>query len=332
MIDFHAHLDDEKILPFLDEIIKRAKDTGVSLIISPNVNLDSALKIIEISKKFENVLPMIGIHPSEIDNFKDENLNQLEYFIKKEKIIGIGEIGLDYTYKTDKNKQKEIFEKQLQLAEKYKLPVVLHIRETFNDIFEILKNFKVIPIWHSCTGNLEEVEKFLEIGGFISFSGIITFKNASRLREIVKIVPLERIFLETDSPYLTPEPYRGKINEPAYIKFVYQKVVEIRKIEFEEETSLKLDQEDINKISYFTVIKNINKLVHVYLLEKDFGNLENFKPYMISIKIPFHNKKIIIPEVDKIGYFDLSLAKEKLVVYQKILVDKLLNYINSQSK
>jgi predicted NUDIX family NTP pyrophosphohydrolase len=102
--------------------------------------------------------------------------------------------------------------------------------------------------------------------------------------------------------------------------------------EFEEETSLKLDQEDINKISYFTVIKNINKLVHVYLLEKDFGNLENFKPYMISIKIPFHNKKIIIPEVDKIGYFDLSLAKEKLVVYQKILVDKLLNYLNSQSK
>ncbi len=231
MIDFHAHLDDEKILPFLDEIIKRAKDAGVSLIISPSVNLNSAFKIIEISKKFENVLPMIGIHPSEVYNFKDEDLDQLEDFIKKEKIIGIGEIGLDYTYKTDKNKQKEIFEKQLQLAEKYKLPVVLHIRETFNEIFEILKNFKVIPIWHSCTGNLEEVEKFLEIGGFISFSGIITFKNANRLREIAKIVPLERIFLETDSPYLTPEPYRGKINEPAYIKFVYQKVAEIKNIE-----------------------------------------------------------------------------------------------------
>jgi TatD DNase family protein len=231
MIDFHAHLDDEKILPFLDEIIKRAKDAGVSLIISPSINLNSALKIIEISKKFENVLPMIGIHPSEVDNFKDEDLYQLEDFIKKEKIIGIGEIGLDYTYKTDKNKQKEIFEKQLQLAEKYKLPVVLHIRETFNDVFEILKNFKVVPIWHSCTGNLEEVEKFLEIGGFISFSGIITFKNANRLREIVKIVPLERIFLETDSPYLTPEPYRGKINEPSYIKFVYQKVAEIKNIE-----------------------------------------------------------------------------------------------------
>ena len=231
MIDFHAHLDDEKILPFLDEIIKRAKDAGVSLIISPSINLNSALKIIEISKKFENVLPMTGIHPSEVDNFKDEDLYQLEDFIKKEKIIGIGEIGLDYTYKTDKNKQKEIFEKQLQLAEKYKLPVVLHIRETFSDVFEILKNFKVIPVWHSCSGNLEEVEKFLEIGGFISFSGIITFKNANRLREIVKIVPLERIFLETDSPYLTPEPYRGKINEPAYIKFVYQKVAEIKNIE-----------------------------------------------------------------------------------------------------
>jgi TatD DNase family protein len=238
MIDFHAHLDDEKILPFLDEIIKKAKDTGVSLIISPSVNLDSALKIIEISKKFENVLPMIGIHPSEIYNFKDEDFNYLEDFIKKEKIIGIGEIGLDYTYKTDKNKQKEIFEKQFQLAEKYKLPVVLHIRETFNNVFEILKNFKVIPIWHSCTGNLEEVEKFLEIGGFISFSGIITFKNASRLREIVKIVPLERIFLETDSPYLTPEPYRGKINEPSYIKFVYQKVAEIKNIEIEKVSNI----------------------------------------------------------------------------------------------
>ncbi len=233
MIDFHAHLDDKKILPFLDEIIKRAINSGVNLIIAPSVDLNSAFKVIEISKKFEKVLPMIGIHPSEINNFKDENLNQLEYFIKKEKIIGVGEIGLDYTYKTDKNKQKEIFKKQLQLAEKYKLPVVLHIRETFDDIFEILKNFKVVPIWHSCTGNLEEVEKFLEIGGFISFSGIITFKNASKLREIAKIVPLERIFLETDSPYLTPEPYRGKINEPVYVKFVYQKVAEIKNIEIE---------------------------------------------------------------------------------------------------
>jgi TatD DNase family protein len=249
MIDFHAHLDDEKILPFLDEIIKRAKDTGLNLIISPSVNLDSAFKIIEISKKFENVSPMIGIHPSEIDNFKDADLNQLEDFIKKEKIIGIGEIGLDYTYKTDKNKQKEIFEKQLQLAEKYKLPVVLHIRETFNDVFEILKNFKVVPIWHSCTGNLEEVEKFLEIGGFISFSGIITFKNANRLREIVKIVPLERIFLETDSPYLTPEPYRGKINEPAYVKFIYQQVAEIKNIEIE-------------KIEYF-IDNNFKNLFYV---------------------------------------------------------------------
>jgi TatD DNase family protein len=238
MIDFHAHLDDEKILPFLAEIIKRAKDAGVNLIISPSVNLNSALKIIKISKKFENVLPMIGIHPSEVDNSNDKDLDQLEDFIKKEKIIGIGEIGLDYTYKTDKNKQKEIFEKQLQLAEKYRLPVVLHIRGTFNDIFEILKNFKVVPIWHSCTGNLEEIEKFLEIGGFISFSGIITFKNANRLREIVKIIPLERIFLETDSPYLTPEPYRGKINEPAYIKFVYQKVAEIKNIEIEKVSTI----------------------------------------------------------------------------------------------
>jgi TatD DNase family protein len=238
MIDFHAHLDDEKIFFFLNEIIKRSIDFGVNLIVVPSVNLDSAFKVIEISKKFENILPMIGIHPSEIDNFTDENLNELENIIKTEKIIGIGEIGLDYTYKTDKNRQKEILEKQFKLAEKYNLPAVLHIRETFSDVFDILKNFKVTAIWHSCTGSLEEVEKFLEFGGFISFSGIITFKNASRLREIVKLVPLERMFLETDSPYLTPEPYRGKINEPSNVKFIYQKVVEIKNMDFEEVQSI----------------------------------------------------------------------------------------------
>jgi len=234
MIDLHAHLDDEKIFPFLNEIIKKAVNSGVNLIISPSINLNSSFKVIKISKKFENVLSMVGIHPSEINSFRDDDLNNLENIIKNKKIIGIGEIGLDYTYKSDKKKQKEIFEKQLQLAEKYKLPAVLHIRETFDDVFRILKNFKITPIWHSCTGKLKEVEKFLEFGGFVSFSGIITFKNAYKLREVVKLIPLERIFLETDSPYLTPEPYRGKINEPAYVKFIYQKVAEIRNIEIEE--------------------------------------------------------------------------------------------------
>ena len=234
MIDFHAHLDDEKIFPFLNEIIKKALNSGVNLIIFPSVNLSSAFRVVEVSKKFKNVLPMVGIHPSEVNNFKDDDLNKLEDIIKNEKIIGIGEIGLDYTYKTDKEKQKKLFEKQLQLAEKYNLPTVLHIRETFNDVFEILKNFKVTPIWHSCTGNLKEVEKFLEIGGYLSFSGIITFKNSHKLREVVKLIPLKRIFLETDSPYLTPEPYRGKINEPSYVKFIYQKVAEIKNIEIKE--------------------------------------------------------------------------------------------------
>jgi len=234
MIDFHAHLDDEKLFPFLDEIIKKAVNFGVNLIVSPSVNLSSAFKVIEISKRFKNILPMIGIHPSEIDSFKDEDINELEKIIKNEKIIGIGEIGLDYTYNTDKNKQREIFEKQLYLAEKYNLPVVIHIRNTLDDVFNILKNYKIIPIWHSCTGNLKEIEKFLEIGGYLSFSGIITFKNAHKLREVVKVVPLERIFLETDSPYLTPEPYRGKINEPSYVKFIYQKFAEIKNIEFNE--------------------------------------------------------------------------------------------------
>jgi len=238
MIDFHAHLDDEKLILKIDEIIKRAIASKVDYIIAPSINLDSAKRVIEISKKFEIVLPMIGVHPSEIQNFKDEYFEEMENLIKNEKVIGIGEIGLDYTYKTDKDKQKEIFEKQLYLAQKFNLPAVIHIRHTLKDIFDILEKFEVIPIWHSCTGNLKEIEKFLEIGGYLSFSGILTFKNVKNLLEVLKELPLERIFLETDSPYLTPEPYRGKINEPSYIQFIYQKVAEIRNIEIEELNSI----------------------------------------------------------------------------------------------
>jgi len=234
MIDFHCHLDDEKLFIDLDEILKRALNSGIKYIVSPSINLNSAKNVITISKKFAIVFSMIGIHPSEIGSFEDKDLDEIENLIKNEKIIGIGEIGLDYTYKTDKNKQKEIFEKQLQLAEKYNLLVLLHIRNTFDDILNILKDFRVIPIWHSFTGNLKEAEKFLEFGGYLSFSGIITFKSADKLREIVKLIPLEKMFLETDSPYLTPEPHRGKVNEPAYVKFIYQKVADIKNIKFEE--------------------------------------------------------------------------------------------------
>ena len=246
MIDIHSHLDDEKIIKNLDEVIKRAIDEGVKYIVTAGVNINSSIKAIEISKKYNIVFGVIGIHPSEARHYDYQNLPELESLIKEEKILGIGEIGLDYTYKTDKNLQIKIFEKQLEIASKFNLPVVLHIRNTFNDIFEIVKNFNLNLIWHSFTGTIKEAEKFLEIGGYISFSGIITFKNAENLREVVKIIPNDKIFLETDSPYLTPEPIRGKINEPSYIKYIYKKVSEIKNLELEE--LIKMIEENFKKI------------------------------------------------------------------------------------
>lgn len=234
MIDIHSHLDDERLFKNLDEIIKNAKESEVKYIIAPGIDLDSSKKVIEIVKKYENIFAMIGIHPSSVEKIKEKDINELENLVQENKIIGIGEIGLDYTYNIDKLKQQEIFIRQLEIAKKYNLPVLIHIRESFKDVFELIKNFKLKFIWHSFTGSQVELEKFLSLESFISISGIITFKNAKNLREIVKLIPLTRILIETDSPYLTPEPFRGKINQPAYVKFVYQKVSEIKKINLEE--------------------------------------------------------------------------------------------------
>lgn len=234
MIDIHSHLDDEKLYKDLDVVIPRAKENGVKYIAAPGINLESSQKVIEIALKYESVFAMIGIHPFEIEKIKEKDLIELESLIKNKKVIGIGEIGLDNTYQSDKLKQKEVFIYQLDLANKYNLPVLIHIRNSFDEVFEIIENYKLKFIWHSFTGNQQQLEKFLSLNGYLSISGIITFKNAENLRKVVESIPLNKIFLETDSPYLTPEPYRGKINEPAYVKFIYQKVAEIKKITLEE--------------------------------------------------------------------------------------------------
>jgi TatD DNase family protein len=262
MIDFHSHLDDKAFEKDLDLVLDRALKIGVKKIVCPSVGFDSIEKVFNICRNYKFVYPMIGIHPHEAKNIDFNELEaKLTKFIERFKennikVIGIGEVGLDYFYDLPFRKEQiELLERELNIAEKLKLPVVLHIRDAFDDILSIIKGFPKIPqfIWHSFSGNLEEARKFLDVGGFLSFSGMITFKNNENLRQVVlKFIPLDKIFLETDAPYLTPEPFRGRRNEPKEVKIIYQKVCELKNVEPE---------------SLESIIENNFKNVFQYLLK-----------------------------------------------------------------
>lgn len=238
MIDLHAHLDDEKLFFDLDRVLKEARENGVSLIVCPSVNFESIEKVLDISKNYNFVLPAIGVHPHDVKNINlDELENKLEFYLENNKFVAFSEIGLDYFYDLDfKEKQIKALEIQLNLAQKYNLPVILHNRDSSEDMISITKIFPNLKakIIHSFSENKESAKKFLDEGFYLSFSGMITFKNNDDLREALKFTPIDRIFLETDSPYLSPEPFRGKINVPANVKIVYEYVCKFKNINFED--------------------------------------------------------------------------------------------------
>jgi TatD DNase family protein len=225
MIDFHCHLDDLRFEKDRDKVIKRAKENRIKIIINPSVDFESFKRVLAINKKFNFILPMLGVHPHNIGDINIDNFYQeFESILQKHHhiIIGIGEIGLDfYHLKESETQQKEILEIQLKIAEKFNLPVVFHIRESFRDIFSMIKKYNILPIWHSFIGDYNEAKKFLDLNGYLSISGIITFLKANQLRSVIKKIPLDRLLIETDAPYLTPEPLRGKRNEPSFIKYIY---------------------------------------------------------------------------------------------------------------
>lgn len=231
MIDCHCHLDSNLFDNDLNLVIKRAKNLGIQYILAPAVDYQSFAKILKIAQKYKLILPLLGYHPHNIYNlsFDEFMLFFSELLIKnKNNIIGIGEIGLDYFYdKIIRMKQLQFLELQLYKAEVYKLPVQLHIRESFRDCFNLLKKYNILPIWHSFNGSYLEAKKFLDINGYISLSGMITFRKLSKIIAVIKKIPVDRILLETDSPFLTPEPLRGRRNEPSYVKIIYDFVAKI---------------------------------------------------------------------------------------------------------
>lgn len=238
MIDSHAHLNDERFDLDWKEVINRALDNGVGSIINISEDPVSFLKALNQIKSYDYLYTTMGRHPHKADHFCDEELNMYQDYVKHPQVKAIGEIGLDYFYKySNPENQKKVFKAYLNFAKKNKLPVIIHCREAETDMMQILNCFsskELTGVIHCFTGTLELAQFAVKMGFFISFSGIITFKNAEDLRCVAKKIDLDHILIETDSPYLAPIPYRGHRNEPAYVKYVGEALASIKDISIDQ--------------------------------------------------------------------------------------------------
>ncbi len=234
MIDSHCHLDHEPLISDIDNIIARSKEVGIEKILTICTTLDSFSRIIEIIKKDEIIFGTFGIHPHECsNNFVNSKIIKQE-ICKYDKIIGIGETGLDFYYNnSEKDKQIKSFEEHIEAAIDLNIPLIIHSRKAENETFNILNNYKnqnLKILMHCFTGSKEFAEKMLDLNAYFSASGIITFKNSLALQNTFKFLPVNRLLIETDSPYLAPVPNRGKKNEPSFVKYTAKKLAELKEI------------------------------------------------------------------------------------------------------
>ena len=236
LIDTHTHINYlEKITP--EESVKNALENGVEIILVPAASPEDVELMPEFVKNFDNVYGMLGVHPEDAEKCTDDILDKIREYSKSEKIVAIGEIGLDYYWdKEHKDIQKDIFIKQVKLANELNLPISVHDRDAHKDTFDILKEYNKTSkvVMHCFSGSVEFARECLKEGWYIAIGGVVTFKSAYKMQEVAKAVPLDRLLLETDAPYLTPVPYRGKENQPAYVKYVAEEIAKLRGITFEE--------------------------------------------------------------------------------------------------
>lgn len=241
LFDSHAHLDDEKFRKDREQLIQQIKEAGVTKLISAGYSLEGSKKANDLAEQYDFIYATSGISPNDIPQTEEElwiMLNQIKEIAKQnKKIVAIGEIGLDYYWNQEnKELQKLAFIRQIELANELKLPIVIHTREAVMDTIEILKKNEPIlkGIFHCCPLNRELVKEALKLGFYISFAGPVTFKNSKNADEIIGMVPNEKILIETDSPYLSPEPFRGRRNDSRNVRYVAQKIANVKHMELEE--------------------------------------------------------------------------------------------------
>ena len=241
--DSHSHYNDEKFDQDREQIIEETYKSGVTKFVCAGYNIPSSIKALEISKKYEFIYSICGISPNDIPQSEEElwkeiaEISKIVTDNKGKNLVAIGEIGLDYYWnKENKELQKQAFVKQIELANKLELPIVIHSRDASVDTIQILKENPVSKkgIFHCCQLNQEMIRQALELGFYISFAGPITFKNSKNAEDVVKMVPMDKILIETDSPYLSPEPNRGKRNDSRNVKIVAQKIADFKNITIEE--------------------------------------------------------------------------------------------------
>ena len=235
LFDTHAHLDDKRFNDDREQLIDSLQENNVSLVMNIGSDLENSFKSVELSKKYDFIYAAVGIHPHSAQQTNDIDLLKLEQLLDNDKVKAIGEIGLDYYYdNSPREKQKEILIKQLEIAKKHNVPIVIHDRDAHEDCYNIISAYNLPCVFHCYSGSIQYAERLLKLGYYISFTGVITFSNAKKLREVVSTVPIERIFIETDCPYLAPDPYRGSRNSPLYVHRVAETIAEIKGISYED--------------------------------------------------------------------------------------------------
>lgn len=238
LFDTHAHLDDERFDADRDEVIRQCKQDGIDLILNAGSNIETSVKAIALAGKYEFIYAAVGVHPHDASEMDEETAGVLAALAENKKVRAIGEIGLDYHYDlSPRDVQQRRFIEQIDLARQLKLPVIIHDRESHGDVMNIFKKTcikEVGGVLHSFSGSAEMALECIKLGLHISISGSVTFNNAKKTIEAVKEVPLDMLLIETDSPYLTPVPHRGKRNYPGYVRLVAEKIAEIKGISAEE--------------------------------------------------------------------------------------------------
>lgn len=259
LIDSHAHLDFDDFHDDFDAVLKRAESAGVTKVINIGASLARSQASITLAENYDNIYAVVGVHPEEADNVDLDSIHSelLEMAKSSKRVVGIGETGLDYYHEGDKEKQKQLFRTHIEVAKHLGLPLVVHIRNgedesAVNETYEILKNFKLqisnsdrVGVIHCFTLDSAWAKRFTGLGFYLGFTGIITYKNADKIREAVAETPLENILIETDAPFLAPQKYRGQRNEPAYVTEVAEKIAEIKVLplaKIAERTTMNVEQ------------------------------------------------------------------------------------------
>ena len=236
LFDTHAHMDDRAFREDRDALIAGLPEKGVGLVMNPGCSLESSRNAVALAEKYPHVYAAVGSHPDVADEVNDTVLDEYRKLCKLQKVMAIGEIGIDYHYEDiPRDLQKRAFRMQLELAREVKLPVIVHERDAHEDGMAIVKEFPdVTGVFHCYSGSAEMARQLVDLGWYIGFTGVLTFKNARKAIETAASIPLDRIVLETDCPYMAPEPFRGKRNDPGYIYRMAEKLAEIRGLSVEE--------------------------------------------------------------------------------------------------